>query len=483
MTKIIITILTLALGFAPPLSTLATSDNLAFNEERSGESTSEASTNEEPVTVGVEGSSKVKRSAKKTQKACAAGYFRSPLTNRCKKLVTVKETTSTITTTTYNPSTGKATVKKVCKSGYWWNKKTERCNKKKACKIGYVWQSSDNSCKKIICSFGFKVQDSSNLCKRIICEKGKILNQVTGNCVINRNGKYKTCETGWTLDLMTLKCALIGTKGSNDPRSIAAAKSAGIKQSASTVKKYVLKSNITLADIETPSDTSDAPTQSDISTETESTTKDCGEGKFLNPKTNRCKNLQTITETSTGKTITTYDPETGEATTVKVCNEGYYLKEETNRCNKIPADSTSSNSSSSSSSSSNSSSSATKTCPEGKFLNPKTNRCKNLQTVTESSTGKTVTTYDPATGESKTEKICNEGYELNPDTNRCKKKKENAGEEYPLEVPELGSEGDNNFVAIGSVAAIIAVGTGFIIFQFRHEIVKFVKGMKKRQKA
>lgn len=212
--------------------------------------------------------------------------------------------------------------------------------------------------------------------------------------------------------------------------------------------------------------------------------KTCPEGKFLNPKTNRCKNIHTISETSTGKTITTYDPETGEATTIKICNEGYYLNEETNRCNKVKeSDESSSTSSKSSNPSSSSSSSSTKTCPEGKFLNPQTNRCKNIQTISESTTGKTVTTYNPETGEATTEKICNEGYELNPETNRCNKKKNNSGSDYKMEVPDLGSKKETNFIAIGTIAVLILAGASFAIFQFRHEIVRLFGKIKVKFKG
>jgi hypothetical protein len=405
--------------------------------------------------------------AASSPKPCKAGYFRSPITNRCKKIVSVSESTSTITTTTYNTKTGIPTIKKTCKAGYWWNAKTGRCNKKKTCAIGYYWVSSDNTCKKIVCSFGFKVQDASNLCKRIICESGHILNQKTGNCIINRNGKYKTCEAGWTLDLRTLECAKIGTKGSDDPAS------KNIKKSQNSINKYATKSPIKLSSIEVNQPNSDDEG-------TEESKKTCPEGKFLNPKTNRCKNLQEVSETSTGKTVTTYDPETGEATTVKYCNEGYYLNEETNRCNKIKEEKPTS---STSSTSSTTKTSVAKTCPEGKFLNPKTNRCKNLETVTESTTGKTVTTYDPETGEATTKKICNEGYELNEETNRCKKKKENKGEDYKLDVPELGDEKKTEFVGFGSIVATLAVGAGLVIFQFRKEIKRFLQGLNFRKKA
>lgn len=247
----------------------------------------------------------------------------------------------------------------------------------------------------------------------------------------------------------------------------------GLSESSSETRSLKVLSNI--------------QTNSETNEETESTEtpkKDCGEGKFLNPKTNRCKNLQEVKETSTGKTVTTYDPETGEGTTVKICNEGYELNESTNRCSKIKTETTTTDSGStakdSSSSNSSKSSTETKTCPEGKFLNPKTNRCKNLQTISESTTGKTITTYDPKTGEAATEKICNEGYELDADSNRCKKVKKNNGEDYALSVPELG--GEPNFVAIGSVIAIATIGIGFVIFEFRHEIAKFLKRLKLRRK-
>ncbi len=387
MRKITLILLALVLAFAPPLSSFMSTDVLA---------------------------------AKKLT-ACKVGYFRSPETNRCKKLVTVSETQSTITTKTYNPTIGKATVKKTCKSGYWWNKKTERCNKKKVCSIGYKYQSSDNTCKKIVCAFGFKVQDSSNVCKRVICERGHVINQKTGNCIKNNKGKYKTCDAGWTLDLTTLKCALVGTTGSNDPRSKAAAKkSQNLVKYGETKSQIVIGNIVKMNETESPS----GPNAESAETNPSADTKTCPEGKFLNPKTNRCKNIQEVSETSTGKTITTYDPNTGEATTTKVCNEGYYLNTETNRCNKVKDDAKTS---------------SIKTCPEGQVLNPETNRCKKI--------------------------------------------KENGGADYKLDVPELGDSGENTFAAVGSILAILAVGTGFVVFQFRHEIAKFFKSLFPGKKA
>lgn len=517
MTKLLTILITFLLGFSPgvktttPITPTTGSDNNSKSQSlnvgsgstSSGSTSTQTKKTDGTTSVGSSSSSgtsktsssgSAKTSTKTTKtKTCEEGYAINPATNRCKKLQTVSETSTTITTTTWNPVTGETTTSKSCKNGYWFNASTNRCNKVKTCSIGYEYQASTNTCKKIVCEFGYKVQDASNKCKRIICEVGHILNQKTGNCVINRNGKYKECETGWTLDLTTLECAKIGTKGSNDPAS---KKSAGQAVFATVSKISSVSSG--LVEIATAEDVvfsggsgvrfsnTIISTDSDGSTEdqfeetepisdsgSESATKTCPEGKFLNPKTNRCKNIQTISEGTTGKTITTYDTTTGEATTMKICNDGYYLNTETNRCNKVKDTTTSSTSKSSSSSSS--SSTTTKTCPEGKFLNPKTNRCKNIQTVSESTTGKTVTTYDPETGEATTEKICNEGYELNPDTNRCNKVKENSGASDPISVPDLGGETETNFIAISATILVILAGISFVIFQFRKEIFKFFK--------
>lgn len=89
-------------------------------------------------------------------------------------------------------------------------------------------------------------------------------------------------------------------------------------------------------------------------------------------------------------------------------------------------------------------------CPEGKYRNPLTGRCKSYDT-------------DSTTTECKT------GYERNPETNRCRKIKENTGADYAL-VPETYTE-TSNFVALGFIILLIAIGAGYVIFQFRKEIL------------
>lgn len=621
-------------------------------------------------------------------KTCQNGYALSKKTNRCKKLQTVTTSKSTILTKTWNPETDETTTTHVCRSGYWKNPKSDRCNKKKECKIGYRYLSDTNKCEKIKCKIGYQVQDSSNVCKRLTCKEGYIISQKTGNCVKNRHGTYKKCAAGWVLDLDTLRCAKIGTKGSNDPAFKNAKKpsknssdkvikkgidGSGVSNSKNTVhsrtvsrdgkivhfsasnstKKQTLPKYKTLVprinnlktfknlghtNTETKSDMlplstkfldsslrENVPKISVVLASTVKTPKTCPEGKFLNPKTNRCKNLQTISETSTTKTITTYDPKTGDATIMKICKDGYILDKNTDRCKKIPAPKTTSRATSTNSmkavnnsvpnatgstklsdktasgtanytktsqtnsasnsndnktgSNSNKSAGATpvtslseddrshsnskpaktcskgkflnpqtnrcknlqtvsetstgktittydpktgnaivtkicnlgyelnaetnrckkisqssssknvsggskttktsgitqKTCPEGKFLNPQTNRCKKLQTFSESTTGKTITTYDPKTGEATVKKICNAGYELNEETNRCKKIKENHGESDSIRVPALGTLKKDNFIGTAATFALAGSGVAFLIFQFRHEIAKAAK--------
>lgn len=537
MVKTLFLLSTLALIFAPPTSPLIAQSSLKSKTDSGGESSLNLGLSGESDVVGLTSASsvqlatsspgtKIVQSARRHQshrnlRPCRAGYFRDPRTNYCRKITTVFVSKTTITTVTYDIWTGRKTVHKTCRNGYWWNSRSGRCNRRVSCAIGYIWNANTNRCQRIVCPFGFRVQDRSNVCRRIVCQEGQIINQRTGNCIINPHGTFKVCKKGWTLDLRTLRCALIGTKGSNDPRSLAA------KRSQKSVPK---------------------------------TPKFCPAGKFLNPKTNRCKKLQEVHETSTGKTITTYDPKTGEAKIEKICHTSYTLSQDTNRCVKIKAEdsSNSSNASVSSDNISNSSngsipssqasssvsgssstsfnsstasgpnpssqdasnnpdspgtdknktsqdlktktgrksrkksssghtasvkdpkSTTLKTCPAGKVINPSTNRCKNLETISESTTGKTISTFDPATGQTTSRKICHPGYELSPESNRCKKVKQNKGASDKMEVPKLGDKAKDHFVATGSIVGVASVGTGFAILQFRREILHFLLTLFKK---
>ena len=91
-----------------------------------------------------------------------------------------------------------------------------------------------------------------------------------------------------------------------------------------------------------------------------------------------------------------------------------------------------------------------KICKEGYYLNILTGRCNKIKLAEA--------------------KACKEGYYLNPETNRCRKIKENTGANYSLE-PEKYEE-KSSFVALFVVIGVVVIGLGYLIFEFRHEILK-----------
>lgn len=99
-----------------------------------------------------------------------------------------------------------------------------------------------------------------------------------------------------------------------------------------------------------------------------------------------------------------------------------------------------------------------KTCETGKVINTETGNCVKITEVAE--------------------KTCKEGYYLNPETNRCKKIQENAGDEYPL-VPET-YKSESSFIALYAIIIILALGVGYIIFQYRKEIKKLFQKVFRR---
>ena len=176
-----------------------------------------------------------------------------------------------------------------------------------------------------------------------------------------------------------------------------------------------------------------------------STLAPCPEGKYRNPETNRCKNIEVESEP-------------------KTCNEGYYLNPDTNRCKKVetPAE--------------------PKICEDGYYLNPATNRCNKLPTEKELTPCKEGYERNPETNRCR--KVtsaeddelapCAEGYERNPDTNRCRKIKTNDGADYAL-VPTTGGVEQKNFTALWVIGGVALVGIGAVIFQFRHELGHFFR--------
>lgn len=139
----------------------------------------------------------------------------------------------------------------------------------------------------------------------------------------------------------------------------------------------------------------------------------------------------------------TYAPTPGEANNYqefKTCEKGKVINEATGNCVKVTSISE-------------------KICGEGQYLNILTGRCRKIP---ESSNGA---------------KKCKEGYYLNEETGRCKKLKENTGAEYAL-VPETYTE-ESSFVALYLILGVVGVGIIYVVYEFRHEILKFFRKIKK----
>ena len=123
----------------------------------------------------------------------------------------------------------------------------------------------------------------------------------------------------------------------------------------------------------------------------------------------------------------------------RTCEEGKVINEATGNCVKIANVSE-------------------KVCKEGYYLNVLTGRCKKITTTTE--------------------KTCKEGYYLDPETNRCRKIKENNGANYGLEPEDY--EENSSFIALYAVLGIVGVGTVYLGWEFRSEIVKLWRKVFRR---
>lgn len=141
---------------------------------------------------------------------------------------------------------------------------------------------------------------------------------------------------------------------------------------------------------------------------------------------------------------TTYAPTPGEANNYqefKTCEEGKVINEATGNCVKIT-------------------SVAEKICPEGQYLNILTGRCRQNEVASE--------------------KTCKEGYYLSPETGRCRKIQENNGTDYSV-VPETFEE-KSSFVALYIVIGVLLLGLGYLIYEFRQEILKLWRKVFRRSR-
>ncbi len=138
----------------------------------------------------------------------------------------------------------------------------------------------------------------------------------------------------------------------------------------------------------------------------------------------------------------TYAPTPGEANNYqefKTCEDGKVINEATGNCVKVV-------------------SMTEKVCPVGQYLNVLTGRCRKYETVAE--------------------KTCKEGYYLNPETGRCRKIQENNGANYSL-ISENYKE-ESSFVALYAVIGVMIFGVGYLVYEFRKEILKLWRKVFRR---
>lgn len=153
------------------------------------------------------------------------------------------------------------------------------------------------------------------------------------------------------------------------------------------------------------------------------------------------------------------------------CKEGYFRNPDTNRCKKY---NTTSNSKSTTLSQplqtkNNQTLSQTKTktkaknktlspCANGKYRDPNTRRCRTI----------------PATKLAiARDKACPAGQERSPATHRCRKvkaAKHNDGADFPL-APTKIIHSNQTFVPVVATVIIFIVAIGYVVFQFRAEIM------------
>jgi hypothetical protein len=140
----------------------------------------------------------------------------------------------------------------------------------------------------------------------------------------------------------------------------------------------------------------------------------CPEGKYRNPLTNRCRNIE------------------ADASVLSSCADDEYRSPDTNRCRKTVL------------------AAATITpCQEGYERNPDTNRCRKIA------------------NESTAPKPCDPGQERNPDTGRCRKITATSNAANVIDQPKKQGLFNTNSLILG-IVGVAAVSYG--VYEWRSEI-------------
>jgi Lamin Tail Domain len=149
----------------------------------------------------------------------------------------------------------------------------------------------------------------------------------------------------------------------------------------------------------------------------------CPTGKYRNPLTNRCRNIES------------------DATVLAACDGDQYRNPETGRCRKIAT------------------AGALAPCKDGQYRSEETNRCRNI-----SASSATLTP-------------CKEGQERNPDTNRCRNVAAKSVPNAAFAVQPV-KDGGKSFIGWWALGGVGALALGYAGWEWRYEARRFIRNLK-----
>lgn len=141
----------------------------------------------------------------------------------------------------------------------------------------------------------------------------------------------------------------------------------------------------------------------------------CAEGKYRNPLTGRCRNIES------------------DASVLASCDEGYYRNPETGRCRKITT------------------TGSLAACKDGQYRSEETNRCRNISTAS--------TELSP----------CKDGQERSLETNRCR----NVTSSMPAAgfAVEPVKQDAKAFIGWWALGIVTLFALGYGVWEWRHEVL------------
>ena len=197
------------------------------------------------------------------------------------------------------------------------------------------------------------------------------------------------------------------------------------------------------------------PQQNTVTSESPDSPSACPEGKYRNPDTNRCKNIETASSELTP------------------CASDQIRSSETNRCKKINT----------------AAGSSLTPCQPDQVRNTSTNRCKKI-----SSTGASLTPCQPdqirnpttnrckkAGAEDGSLKPCAENQERNPDTNRCRKVATDVDGTVLGAAASPASTANSSYKLPAAVASITAL-FGYAAYEYRSDIGRRIASIREKRR-